>query len=450
MKYNSDRQKRSPVNLGLVDLFAYSKSSKSVVTHIKIIYNLETKSCLIDADLSNKVASTEITHSLMSQIDYLINSMIDSYLMIYKTAFLNKIVFEADLDVLGVIYESIKVSCFLKTNIPKLNVNGWDVLNTALEATVRAEIAEVIDRPATSLEMTMKRKKLRNFKIIFDYSLKDEDSTFYGKSFSHAFMSTLRYILHDYCSYEGSHQVSCNLQFSLKKRSNLIFEFGNIYPTIKLHSFSRQFSPQEAKFVIMQLNQIFDLVPNSRIYSLKLTRHTNGVYITNFGLAACNESSMFDVDLRTSEALARTFTQIVENYSLPSFYQEWTNTIEVSLENEGNRWFVDLSKYRLTHPFRSKMETLGTKNLLEKAYSEVNGVASIGSFTVVQNDNTIEELNLSVTDLGKQVSSEKVQPMQLKVFERANTKNKKLFYNFKYSSNGYYLDSERYLGWSHL
>lgn len=450
MKYNSYKQNHSPVSLGLVDLFAYSKSSKSVVTHIKIIYNLETKSCLVDADLSNKVASTEITPSLMSQIDYLINSLIDSYLMVYNTTFLNKIVFEADLDVLGVIYESIKVSCFLKANIPKLNVNGWDVLSTALEATVRAEIAEVIDRPATSLEMTMKRKKLRSFKIIFDYSLEDEDATFYEKPLSQAFMSTLRYILHDYCNYEGSHQVGCNLEFSLKNRSNLIFEAGNVYPTIKLHSFSRSFSAQEAKFVIMQLNQIFDLVPNSRIDSLKLTRHTNGVYITNFGLASCKEASMFDVDLRTSEALANTFTQMVANYSLPTFYQGWINTIEVSLENEGNKWFVELFKYSLAHPFSSKLESLGVKKLLEQAHDEVNGVASIGSFTLVQNNNSIEELDLNVTDIGKQVLAETIHPMQLEAFATDNTKNKKLFYNFKYSSNGYYLDSERYLGWSHL
>lgn len=450
MQYRSYKQEPNPISLGLIDLFAYGKSSKSVVKHIKIIYNLETNSCLIDANLSNEVATTEITNSLMSQIDYLISSLIQTYTMVYNRAFLNKIVFEADLDVLGIIYESIKVSCLLKTNIQKLNIDSWNVVKEALEATVNAERAEVVDRPATSLEMVMKRKKVRCLRILFDYAT-EADEAVYETSFSQAFMSTLRVILQDYCNYSGSHQVSCNLCFSLQNRETLKLNEGTIYPSFKLHTFSKQFSANEAKYIIMQLNQVFSLVPNSKISSLKLTRHIGGTYVTNFGLKPCDKPVPLEIDLTTSEGLAKAFTNVVKKYSLPAFYQEWGNTINVYFERQSTEWTFQLKSYDLVHPFKDKQITVSNVKLMfEKVNRIIQGTANINQFTLIVKNNTIDELTISITSLEEELGQDEVKPMSLSSFNNANMQNTKLFYNFEHSANGYFLNSERYLGWSKL
>ena len=67
---DSNGQEQTPVSLGLIDLFAYSSKSKHAIDKIKIIYNLEKETCLVDAKLSDRNKMTEISSTLMNQIDY--------------------------------------------------------------------------------------------------------------------------------------------------------------------------------------------------------------------------------------------------------------------------------------------------------------------------------------------------------------------------------------------
>ena len=65
----SNNQNQNPISLGLTDLFAYSLKVGHAVEKIKIIYNLEKQNCLVDSKLSNRVEMTEISSSLMEQVD---------------------------------------------------------------------------------------------------------------------------------------------------------------------------------------------------------------------------------------------------------------------------------------------------------------------------------------------------------------------------------------------
>ena len=165
----NETQGSSPISLGLVDLFARSLHEKHPVRSVKVIYNLEKNNCLVDAKMSDETDLTEMSPNLMSEIDYTVKSLVDQCLIVYNRSFLTKIIFEAKLNEAGIIGESIKLACVLKTNQPKLNVSSWDIVRKALHSTEEAEKLEVVKQPATSLEMNFKRKKLRNITFTFDF-----------------------------------------------------------------------------------------------------------------------------------------------------------------------------------------------------------------------------------------------------------------------------------------
>ena len=50
------------------------------------------------------------------------------------------------------------------------NLDSKDLILNALVATVQAEQSELVERPVTGLKLNLKRKKLRNFALIFDYA----------------------------------------------------------------------------------------------------------------------------------------------------------------------------------------------------------------------------------------------------------------------------------------
>lgn len=453
MYYNlSNIHNQNPISLGLTDLFSYSSKTKHAIEKIKVIYNLDKQNCLIDSKLSNRVAITEISDSLIEQIDYLINSLINSYLMVYGNNFLNKITFEAELDELGIVYDSIVISCFIRTNIGGLQLNSWDILNQALISTVDAERSEIIERPATNLVINLKRKKLRNVSIIFDYS-KDQDDLIFKQAFSQGLFSTLKIIVNDYCHFQGNHQASMSFNFDLLSREHLILEEGTIYPTKKLSTYNNRFSANEAKYLIVQLDQALSLIPSSKIASLQLTRHSTGAYMTMFSLVGSPNTSSslknaIDITLETSRGLANILTQIVSNYTLPDLYDKWINKIKVDLSFNKNEWLINFDSYVIEHRFDSQnVNVASTRMLLQNMQRVISNRADVSDFTLITAHNLLKEIQVNITRLQNNDGLEK--PMQINLTDNYSH-NGKIYFHFDNCAQGYYLSSERYLGWSEI
>lgn len=455
---DSNGQEQTPVSLGLIDLFAYSSKSKHAIDKIKIIYNLEKETCLVDAKLSDRNKMTEISSTLMNQIDYLVNSLIKNYVMIYDRTFLSKIIFESKLDELGVIYDSIKLSCVMKSNIPNLPIQYWDIIHQAMLATVNAEKAEVVERPATSLILSLKRKKLRKFIIVYDYGIDDMYENTYEKPFSASFLASLKVLLDDYCKYSGTHEASVTLTFDLMQRESLRFIEGSLYPSYKLKTYNDRFSPQEAKFLLVQINQIFQWLDSAIISGLILTRHSNGHFVCQFkvsGVVGGNtkeQPKTLDVSLTAANNLANTLTEIVQMYSVPNFYKDWRNQIEVNLLNRGANWLVDFQDYELIGSFKNEKSSMeATKAHLIKVTNELIGVAKIKSFCLVAKGSELNEVKLKIVDFSKNDdANNNFKPMGSTSLDVFISKKSKLYFNFTLGKEGYYLTSERYLGWSEL
>ena len=448
----SNNHNQNPISLGLTDLFAYSSRVGHAIEKIKVIYNLDKHNCLIDSKLSNRVAMTEISSSLMEQINYLINSIIDSYLMVYNNTLLSKITFEADLDELGIVYDSIVISCFIRTNISNLNLNSWDILNQALVSTVNAERSEIIERPATNLTINLKRKKLRNVSIIFDYE-KDQDDQVFKSAFSQGLFSTLRVIVNDYCKFQGTHQASMCFNFDLLSREQLKLVAGNVYPTKKLSTYDGHFSANEAKYLLLQLNQAMSLVTDSKVSGLQVTRQTNGEYTTIFNLIGAKNNSAslknaIDITVESSNGLANVLTQVVDTYSLPELYKQWINKIKIKLTLDDGNLLIEFDKYLIEHRFDTQSISLSSaRMLLDNMQKTIDGRAKITNFTLTTVHSLLKEIQVDIAGLQETHESEK--PMVINL-DTSLSQNGKLYYNFVNSDQGYYLQSERYLGWSEI
>lgn len=445
--FTNNETNENPIDLGLTDLVSYSVNTQHSIEHVKVIYDLKKNNCLIDAKLSNKILLTEVSPKLINQLAYLIKRMLDDCLMIYQKNFLTKMIFETDLDVLGVVYDTVKVSCFIKTNNLPVSVTSWQILKNALEKSIQAERAEIIERPATLLILNLKRKKLRNFTIIYDFA---KDSNVFQLPFSTILTDALRGLIERYCNFKGTHEVSLYLQFDLLQRNTLQIKKGRLYPSRKI----RELSIPETKFIISQVNQMMSLVSNAKISSFELSRQRDGTYGSNFEVIndehpSKKHSNMFCVDYFTSCELAQTFQRVLDKYSLPKLYREWINTVAVNISVKSGKWIDTFKYYKLQHQFDKDENAVDhAKHLVNIANKEIRNYGKICDFDVVTHHGTLTEIELLVNDINK-LNYRPFKPMKLPL-DALLTIEPKVYYQFRLSPNGYYLLSERYLGWSKL
>ena len=447
--YSSNENILRPISLALVDLFAQASEAKTTIKHLKVIYKLEDKSCMVDAKLSSQVPITEITNALMSQIDYLINSLISNYQTVYRNNYLNKVIFEADLDTLGIVYDSVKVTCVMRANLK--NLDSKDLILNALVATVQAEQSELVERPVTGLKLNLKRKKLRNFALIFDYA-KDPQERVYQTGFVNSLIKSLSTLIQAYCSFTERHQASISLCFNLLNRKNLQIAQGQIYPTKKLRLFNGFVLPQEAKYLIKQVDQILMLVGNSKVNGLQLIRHPNGEYISRFQIVytaddMIAQNNVLDINLSSSQQLANILTKIIDTCSLSKDLHDWKSIINADMQLVCNEWKVKCNSYQLIHSFKDpSISFKSAKFLLNDVNNKAKGKAVINSFCLVTQHKGLRELGIN---LSQHINLEQhSHPMQVPTLNQFFKPKSKLYYNFALGSGGYALQSERYLGWA--
>lgn len=155
-----------------------------------------------------------------------------------------------------------------------------------------------------------------------------------------------------------------------------------------------------------------------------------------------------DITVESSNGLANVLTQVVNTYALPELYKQWINKISVTLTLSEGHWLIRFKKYIIEHRFDNQKVSLSSaKMLLRNMQATINDRAKISGFTVITAHNLLKEMQVNIAEL--QSSHEFEQPMVINL----NTNyfnNGKLYFNFANSDQGYYLKSERYLGWSEI
>lgn len=461
----NETQGSSPISLGLVDLFARSLHEKHPVRSVKVIYNLEKNNCLVDAKMSDETDLTEMSPNLMSEIDYTVKSLVDQCLIVYNRSFLTKIIFEAKLNEAGIIGESIKLACVLKTNQPKLNVSSWDIVRKALHSTEEAEKLEVVKQPATSLEMNFKRKKLRNITFTFDFGSGKIAEKAYKKTFSNSFISNLQIIMQNICNYTGTHEPSIQLAIDLTNREKLINQEVKVYASNKLRMKRKQFTIQDIKYIINQLNQAIKWVGELKINGLEIISHTDGNFLLAFKLSSTSPEKVtkIPINLVSCKKMADMLSNTVNTYSIPNVNRKWNSRIIAQLRYKNNDWELNFSDCRLSYDLDADVSVTNHSDSVavpaaNRAFAElkqtVSGKAVLAAFNVSIRGKKAEEIEAQLLFNHLQLVDKSDKPKIMRNFSLGGlfSKKVKVYLNFELdrAKNEYHWASERYLGWAKI
>lgn len=341
------RNKLHSIPVALSKLQLYTSKTGHVPVHIKIIYNVVEESSFLDAKFSNEVSKSEITNDLISSINYIYSELISTYLMSYKKVFLSRIIIESDIDMLGVVFESIQVTCKFKTNARNYSLSQQELLNLIFEQTVDAERNEILERPPERIKLYLLRNKLRSIQLFFDYSIQEEFSS-YGKNFTSDFKLALYGLIHDYESHKNYHKADFHVSFDLTKRNNLTLVEGSVYPTQLL---SGDADSEVVERILREVDPILSNIDTAQITRLVL-KHTNrSNYKCQFELRRAKNTPLNCIDLTKVETLivwSHIFKTSIDNFLVAGIRKQWNQTVKIDLRINGDELVPCLYDYCLS------------------------------------------------------------------------------------------------------
>lgn len=435
------KNKLKTLPVALSEFQIYQLQSNHTPTHLKVVYNVVQESSFVEATFSNEVVQSEIANDLTSSINYIFSELISSYLMTYKKVFLSRIIVESDIDMLGVVLESIKVTCKFKANVNNYSITTQKLLSLIFTQTTDAERSEILERPATSLNIFLLRHKLRSVQIVFDYSL-SEGSTAYKKEFSSNFELTLGGLIHSYESPQLGHKASAHLVFDLINRNSLKFLKGSLFTTQILDfdpNGHEHFKNNQIEHILGQVDSILEVIDRAQISQLILNMTQDNNYKCQFELRRSKNVPENHINLTQIESIMswqKIFNQIVDVYSLNMISEKWLQTICVDFKPILNDWLVSYHDYYLTFNFK----TLSDKKIGEMV-NQVN--------ELIDNQIKVDQVILETQKNSLQMVQLHLQPFKISSASPKLTmklgidpKDGKVARFFNLSSKGYFLDKE--------
>lgn len=439
------RNKLHSIPVALSKLHQYTSTTGHVPVHLKLIYNVPDKSSFLDASFSSEVSKSEITSDLISSINYIYSELLSTYLMTYKKVFLSRIIIESDIDMLGVVFESIQVTCKFKTNAKNYSLSKRELLNLILEQTVDAERNEILERPPERLNLYLLRNKLRSIQLYFDYSIQEETSS-YGKSFNSDFKLTLYGLIRDFEDQKNKPKADVHISFDLTKRTALDLVEGSIYPTQTLPQNANKDSRFEEKVerVLRQIDPVLSLLDTAQIIQLTLKKENNFNFKCSFDIRKSKRFTLNYIDLTKVETFtkwSKIFKIITDNFATVKTDRSWAQTVKVDLMPLNDTLVPYLHDYYLSFNCNEKMSTQAVvskidriENLLGNKY-QINRVAY-----QTEGDNT-RLIELHVESNNGFYEKENI-PLAMKL--KPIKLQGRITRYFDKSNKGYFLSAEKY------
>lgn len=451
MVCNQFATKLKSIPLALSALKRYISETKHAPVHIKLVYNVFDEKTFIEGTFSSDVPTTEITSDLTSSISFILSNMVSAYLMTYQKVFLSRIIINADIDMLGIVYDSIKVTCRFKANNVKYAISNDNLLSSILNQTMEAERSEIIERPATGLSIQLFRHRLRSIQIISDYSSNDQYDS-YQHPFESEILVSLMGIIKLYENPENSHQASARLFFDLSKRNRLLFKHGTIYPSESLiyHSNKKDhFEIEQIDHVLSQTVPILATTSLAQIDNLELFMTHNRQFKCRFGLTAPQDKNVpvkNFMNMSTDNSVItwqNVFNHIVSNYSLSQLSEAWLQDIVVTLSPFKDQWVVNFDQYSLTHNFNSYLPKDQIVAMVQSVAEQSNGKARIKHIVLEKEEKKTEMLRLDLEPLAvKPKASAIAMPLPLR---NVDTDGKVIHYFDLSDHNGYFLSHDKFM-----
>lgn len=447
MSFEQFDTKLKSIPLALSALKEYISATKYAPVHIKLVYNVFNKDSFIEGTFSSTVPTTEITADLTSSISFILSSLVSSYLMTYQKVFLSRIIIDADIDMLGIVYDSIKVTCRFKANNVKYSVSNDELFESIFTQTVEAERCEILERPITGMSIQLLRHRLRSIQIFSDYASADPYNS-YQYPFKTAILVKLMGLIKLYENPDSSHQASAKLYFDLNKRDRLLFRHGIIYPIeeLKYHAGNdRHFVAEQISHVLSQTEPILASLGTAQIDRLELFMTHNHQFKCQFHLTTPQDEEIPVKNFIDNEDAVITwqnvFNHIISEYTISQLSEAWLQNIVVTLSPFKNQWVVNFDQYALTHNFNSYLPKDQIVETVQSVARQSDGKAKIKRIILEKEQKKTKMLKLDIEPLAIKANTSEI-AMQLK---NADIDGKVIHYFDLNDQKGYYLSHDKYM-----
>lgn len=358
------------------------------------------ESSLIEGTYSNKVESSEITKNLPDSISFVFKQLITEYLLTYQKLFLARIIIEADIDMLGVVFDTLKINCRFKANLDRYAITSSDLLNSILDQTVSAERTEIIETPPTEIKLHLLRHKVRSIQVISDYAKHEAYVSLYRKKFESDFKLSLLGLIKLYETDSSSHQASARLSFDLTKRDHLVFSHGNVYTNEELvfDNQKGEFKDQQVENVLSQVHTFLNALSNAQISGLSFNLNHIRKYKIEFKLSATSHPKNY-IDLNDLDTVAlwnTNLSRIAQTYSIYTLANTWLQNTTVDLEPSATGWIVKFHSFNVTYNFNSIITEKHIFDIVSAVADEIKDRAKVFRIEVKQQKQFTKMLKLDI------------------------------------------------------
>lgn len=328
------------VNRALQSLFDYCDKIQHRPTHIKLIFDINAATCLIEGTINGREkAAIEDSANLVDDVAYIVRQYISAYQIVFPVPLLSKVYVEADLDSLGMIYKSIKVTCRFKINAlcQAFNQSMNTVVTHILKNSMLAEQAELLEDPCTDFTLNFKHGKLRNMDLVI--STENMNSSCYQRPLANAYYNAVASLLNSYGNLEqNSSTNSIKICFSLIKRSELQLIKCSVVPQVPLDYDYASFRQSQIQQLMKNTDKVLRWFHQPvTIRSIRLSEHKSSAklhyYICTLEIEPSDPTmpSRYQYSLTDTgvyRAITDLFTTMVNSFCLKHHSQSsWLNNL---------------------------------------------------------------------------------------------------------------------------
>lgn len=396
MKISYKDNNLSNLTLAFYKLKEFLHSVEHPLSHLSVSFDLTKDSFELAGQLSQE-KKEELSQEILYSVHYTFKEILDNYLMAYKRVFLNKLTIEADIDEIGIVYNSIKVKSRFGLNQRKFDISSHQILRRIEEQTEDSLINGFLEQAPTSIEFFLKRHAVRSATIVTDFQVdlnKEDDSML-----SPSWWLALQGYIDRYCNVKEKYTPDCSITFSLLDHDALKVISGTVYPTSTLRLEKNKFDEDNIRQVLEQVYFIMEPFNNLQIEMLNIKRDKDDKYKVgfNFKSSTCTTNidiSSLSVFARWNELFAAALSNFLELKDNNDF-QEYL-TVEINnLTNQVNS-VIDTHKLVLNYPQGAAQSDV--INSIKKLQNHLATKYKVSSFILVKTSQGITKVEIIIED----------------------------------------------------
>lgn len=369
------------VTLAFYKLKEFIKKSDHPLSHVKLLYNVQSKKCYIEGSLSQENYKNELANDIVDSINYTFQKIITTYVTSYKKCFLTKIAMDVDVDLLGLSFPSLNIACQFSLNPADYNLSEDKLISKILLQTIENEENGSFEQAATSVEFFLKRRKVRTMTIFTNFGLDKSDN-----SFSKQWMSNLLNFIRGYVK-EGNGS-NFEVKFSLTNRKELKAIYATLFSSVNYSSRNLKIFPiiiSEIEWLGYQLNL--------GVESIGMKRVKNDCYKILFNMQPKKVSQrIYDLNsVDTIRIWHNLFQKIINSSGIKHIPSLWKIYFDASVENIKNEITLKKVDIRLHKNIDKKLSTKEIKHILDN----LNRDGIVSDVRVTRQAETIKSIDVT-------------------------------------------------------